>query len=183
MVTSEGGVAPLTVRWTMEAEDILGGSQLFQRRSWWMFRFVVVGFLVFGLFTWYVGWDPSIWLPALSVAAVMGLYLAFGVERGLRRQGRSLLGEDVVFWVDEAGTHQDLAGSHLWMEWWALTDVSDNATTIVIRRDRLPSSFIPKRAFPSPADADAFLGYVRAHLGSSPVAGSLSHQPAPPDRP
>jgi hypothetical protein len=48
--------------------------------------------------------------------------------------------------------------------------VADNATQMVVRRDRLPSNFIPKRAFASPADTDAFLNYVQTHLGTQSQA-------------
>jgi hypothetical protein len=164
-------VEPITVRWTMEADDIIAGSQLYSRRMWWVLRLAPIALLALGGVTFAIGADPTVWAPAL----VVGLLLAFNVlvlfRRSVNRQGRSLVGEDVVFRVDERGTHQDLAGGHLWVEWWALTSVADNATSIVIRRDRLPSNFIPKRAFARPADAEAFLAYVRSHLGTRPVTG------------
>lgn len=165
-VTRTSSVDSITVRWTMEAADIIGGLQLYQRRTWWFMRLAPILFLALGIIAFALGGDPTFWLPPIAVALLMGFYLFAGVSRSVNRQGRSLIGKDVVFRVDDEGTHQDLAGSHLWVEWWALTDVADNATQIIIRRDRLPSNFVPKRAFASAADADAFLNYVRTHLGT-----------------
>jgi hypothetical protein len=166
MQASAGVDEPITVRWTMEAGDILGGSMLYQRRVWVYLRVATVALTAVGVMLFAIGADPSIWLPAIVVAGLLGFNIVVGVRRNVSRQGRSLIGEEVVFWVDGKGAHQDLAGGHVWVEWWALTDVIDNATTIVIKRDRLPSYFIPKRAFARGADAEAFLTYVRSHLGA-----------------
>jgi hypothetical protein len=155
----------ITVRWTMEAGDILGGSQLYQRRLWWSLRIAPVVFFGFGGLTFAAGFDPLASLLFVLGGLVLTLALV-NTRRRLTTVGRSLIGEDAVFWVDGAGTHQDLAGGHVWVEWWAVTDVVDNATQIVILRDRLPSNQIPKRTFASPADVETFLRYVRTHIGT-----------------
>ena len=162
---------PITVRWTMAADDILGGSMLYQRRLWLFLRVGVVVSGALGVVLFAISGDPSLWLPPIAIALLFGFYVLIGVRRSLSRQGRSLIGEEVVFWVDADGAHQDLAGGHFWIEWRALTDVVDDETTIVVKRDRLPSFFIPKRAFASGAEAAAFLEYMRAHLGTRWVAG------------
>jgi hypothetical protein len=160
----------MVVRWTMEAADLISMSQLYSRKAWWFIRVAPAVALFLGLVSFGIGADPATWLPPLVFAILMGFYLFVWIPRSVNRQARSLIGEDVVFWVDDEGTHQDVAGSHLWVEWRALTAVSDNAVVIIIRRDRMPSNFIPKRAFASSSDADAFLAFVRSRLGSAEVA-------------
>ena len=162
---------PITVRWTMEADDILGGSRLYQRRVWLFLRVGVVIAGALGVVFFAIGADASLWLPPVAVAVLFGFYVLLGIRRSVTRQGRSVIGEEVVFLVDAEGAHQDLAGGHSWIEWRVLTAVIENETTIILKRDRMPSYFIPKRAFASGAEAAALVAYMRAHLGTTPVAG------------
>lgn len=181
MQTTMGVDGPITVRWTMEVADILSGALLYQRRRWLLLRAAAVLLTSIGIVLFAIGGDLSIWLPILVAGAVLGFSIVVGPRRSVKRRGRSLIGEEVAFWVDDAGAHQDLAGGHTWVEWWALTEAVDNPSTIVIKRDRLPSYYIPKRAFANEADAQAFLVYVRSHLGPKWGAGELTHRPAPLD--
>jgi hypothetical protein len=183
MEATASGEGAITVRWTMEAADMLGGSMLYQRRRWLILRVAAIAALVIGFVLLAIGSNIGTWLPFLFAAAFLGVIIVIGPRRSVKRQGRSLIGEPVVFSVDERGAHQDLAGGHVWTEWWALTEALDNASTIVIKRDRLPSFYIPKRAFATGADAEAFLTYVRSHLGPKWPASEVSHRPAPPSKP
>ena len=173
----------IAVRWTMETSDILGGAKLSRRGTWLFLRLAPAALVVIGVVLLAMGVDLSIWLPLLAAGALLGLNILIAPRRTVNRRGRSLLGEDVAFRVDDQGAHQDLAGGHVWVEWWALTEVLDDATTIVIKRDRLPSFYIPKRAFATGADAEAFLAYVRSHLGPKWPAGELSRRSVPPSSP
>ena len=65
-----------------------------------------------------IGADPSLWLPLIVGAVFFGYTVIFGPRRSVKRQGRSLIGEDVTFRVDDQGVHQDFAGGHVWTEWW-----------------------------------------------------------------
>ncbi len=170
----------ITVRWTMEASDLVGGLMLYQRRMWSLLRIAAVVLGVTGLVFLAIGADPSLWLPLIVGAVFFGYTVIFGPRRSVKRQGRSLIGEDVTFRVDDQGVHQDFAGGHVWTEWWALTEAVDDASTIVIKRDRLPSFYIPKRAFATESEAEAFLAYVRSHLGSTRPASEASYRSAPP---
>ncbi len=180
MEVAPGASEGIGVRWVMDADDILGGAMLYQRRLWLLLRLSAVVLAVIGLVCLAIGVDPSIWLPLLVVAVLLGFNIVIGARRSVNRRGRSLIGEDVAFRVDDDGAHQDFAGGHIWVEWWALTEAIDNASMIVIKRDRLPSFYIPKRAFANEADAEAFLTYVRARLGPKWPAGQISHRASPP---
>ncbi len=173
--TNEG----ITVRWTMDAGDMLGGAMLYQRRTVQLLRISAVALVVVGVVFFAMGDDPIIWLPLLALGVFSAFNLVIGPRRSVKRRGRSLIGEDVVFRVDEKGAHQDFAGGHVWVEWWALTEALEDASVIIIKRDRLPSFFVPKRAFANTSDADAFLAYVRSHLGPKWPAGQVSHRGAP----
>ena len=166
----------ITVRWTMGASDLVGGLMLYQRRMWSLLRIAAVVLAVTGLVFLAIGADPSLWLPLIVGGVFFGYTVIFGPRRSVRRQGRSLIGEDVTFRVDDQGVHQDFAGGHVWTEWWALTEAVDDASTIVIKRDRLPSFYIPKRAFATATEAEAFLAYVRSHLGSKRPTSEASHR-------
>jgi len=159
----------ITVRWTMETSDIIGATQLNSRRTWWILQFGPVVFLALAAMCLALGLDATYWLPLLVVGMLGVIDILFGVRRSINRTARSMIGEEVVFVVDGTGTHQDVAGSHWWVEWWALTGVIESDISILIRRDRLTSSFIPKRAFADYAEVDEFLDFVRRHLGSNPT--------------
>jgi hypothetical protein len=150
----------------METSDIIDATHLNSRRAWWFLQFGPVVLLSLAAMSFVLGLDASYWLP-LAVIGVFGVvYILFGVRRSVDRTARSMIGEEVVFVVDGTGTHQDVAGSHWWVEWWALTGVLESDTSILLRRDRLTSSFIPKRAFRDEADLDEFLDFVHGHLGA-----------------
>jgi hypothetical protein len=170
----------ITVRWTMEAGDLLSGAMLYQRRTWLILRATAVTVAVVGIVLFAIGGDPSVWFPLLAAAGFLAFSVFVGPRRTVKTRGRSLIGEDVTFRVDGQGAHQDLAGGHTWVEWWALTEALDDTSTIVIKRDRLPSFYVPKRAFATGADAQAFLSYVRSNLGPKWTASEVSHRPAPP---
>src|SRR5436190_1565872 len=138
----------------MEAADLVAASKLSSRRGYWAFLLLTVGFLALGIINLVIGVDPTGWAPPFVVGILMALYLLIGARLHVGRQARSLVGEDIVVRVDESGIHRDTTGSHQWSEWSALTGVSESLTSIVLRRDRLPAYFLPKRAFASQADVD-----------------------------
>ena len=160
----------ITVRWTMETSDIIDATQLNSRRTWWILQYGPVVALSLAAMCFALGADASYWLPLLVLGILGAVYLLFGVRRSVDRTARSMIGEEVVFVVDGTGTHQDVAGSHWWVEWWALTGVLESDTSILLRRDRLTSSFIPKRAFRDDAEIDEFLDFVHGHLGPEPAS-------------
>src|SRR6478752_2540314 len=86
----------ITVRWTMEASDLVGGLMLYQRRMWSVLRIGAVVLGVTGLVFLAIGADPSLWLPLIVGAVFFGYTVIFGPRRSVKRQGRSLIGEDVT---------------------------------------------------------------------------------------
>src|SRR5712675_2600542 len=116
----------ITVRWTMETSDIIDATQLNSRRAWWVLQFGPVVLVSVAAMSFVLGLDASYWLPLAAIGVLGVVYVLFGVRRSVDRTARSMIGEEVVFVVDGTGAHQDVAGSHWWVEWWALTGVLES---------------------------------------------------------
>ena len=172
--------APITVQWHNEQRDFFEAYAFRWKRDRWTWRIGIVAFVVVGVLSELVDSDPTLWLPPYVVAVAMAIYQFVWIPSRIRRRARSLVGETAVVSVDEEGVRSDMAGFHEQTEWRMLTDLVASSKMIAIRREQIWVYSIPTRAFATPAEAEAFLAYVRFHLGTNPGGAPLSHPASPP---
>ncbi|MFN8628995.1 MAG: YcxB family protein [Chloroflexota bacterium] len=162
-----------TVRWTTTLDDLVDGSHLTAvglRRivtvvgvlavAWGVYT-LVSGDVVFGLF--------------LSAYAVLTLGMIY--FRPLERvivgwQARPLLGRECEVATTAGGVAIRQGTARGVLAWVELTGIREDARTILLVAGRAARFGIPKRAFDSPAAADAFRDEVLARVAAAAEAAS-----------
>jgi hypothetical protein len=170
---------PMPIRWQVEADDLVRGERIANPRLIWFLRYggPILIVLAAGASLLHVEAIVSVPLLALGFGLIFDQFGRYP-ER-IEKQVRGLAGHEIEVRADEAGLHLDVAGNHVWREWPTVSRLTETATSIVIWRARERAFILPKRAFPDPSEAAAFMAYVRAHL-VVPPATEASHRPSPP---
>ncbi len=115
------------------------------------------------------GFEPALWVSFYLLACLSVLRQFVLLPRAIAKSHRSVIGKTDVVRLDDDGVHDEIGGIHTFVEWSALTGVSQNAATVGIRLDRRGGLAIPKRAFATPAESEAFLDFARSHLPARPA--------------
>ena len=174
------GVEPIGVSYEFDLADVLASRRMFWPNTYWFDRAAIVVFVSIGI-TFEIGSDAMlIGLGSFVLAAILALRLYVLVPHAIARNQRSLLGKVNVVRLDEDGLHDDLGGVHNFVEWTMLTEVIEDDETIGIRLDLRGGYAIPKRAFATPAELEAFVGYARARITPARHATRVSQPSTPP---
>jgi hypothetical protein len=127
-----------------------------------------------------------LFIGGLTVFAVILLFLSVAslliatdpVQRWFtRREGRSIFGSTLELEIDDDGLHASgITGSGV-VPWSGMTEVRQDARTVLFMRDRIPIGYIPSAAFESPAQRAEIVEFALGRVASaqertmSPVGG------------
>ncbi|MEA2676913.1 MAG: hypothetical protein QOJ81_1054 [Chloroflexota bacterium] len=116
----------------------------------------------------YLGWQGDI--PLGGVLAAMGAFLflisatRYADRLRARSIGRRIIGTQATFSIDEGGIDSNTVAGHAHASWAVVDNVMESPEMIVLRRGRMTVLWMPKRAMGSPAERDATLEFIRAHV-------------------
>lgn len=85
----------------------------------------------------------------------------------VQRNARSLIGTVAKLKFDEEGITADTASGSGNVPWSAVTQLKQNDRVIVIRRDRIPVAWIPKRAFETTEESATLTAYIDAQIAAA----------------
>ena len=127
----------------------------------------VIGVL-YGIYLAIIG---EVALGGVLVVMGIGLFLASATRFMDRLRassiGKKIVGTKAVFVVSDAGIDSTTVAGKAHIPWSASDNVSESDRVIVLRRGRTTVVWLPKRTMGTPAEADAQLDFIRAHV--SPV--------------
>ncbi len=109
-----------------------------------------------------------------AVLIVMGAFLflasatRFMDRLRARSVGKRVIGTQAKFTVSDDGIDSDTVAGNAHLSWSQSDNVVESDETILLRRGRLTICWIPTRAMGSPAERDAQLEFIRAHVGEPP---------------
>ena len=112
-------------------------------------------------------------IPLGVVMVAMGTFLLaasatrFFDRFRARRVGKRILGTTASFVIDEGGIDSNTVAGQAHFPWSAADNISESAQVMILRRGRMTVVWMPKRAFGAPAERDALLAFVRAHVGAA----------------
>jgi hypothetical protein len=163
--------APDKIRWTTTLDDLVDGSHLTAvglRRivtvvgvlavAWGVYT-LVSGDVVFGLFL------------AAYAALTLGMIYFRPLERVIVGwQARPLLGRECEVTLAAPGVAIRQGTARGTLAWRELTGIREDASTILLVAGRAARFGIPKRAFASPKDAEAFRDVVLARIAAAKTA-------------
>jgi hypothetical protein len=81
-----------------------------------------------------------------------------------RSVGKRIIGTQATITFDDGGIASSTAGGSGHASWAAVDNIMESPETLVLRRGRLTKLWLPKRALGTPAERDALLDYIRAHV-------------------
>ncbi len=164
----EASGPPYRVAYTVTADGVIDASRLMMQRTFrWM---TAAGWLVAaaGLLVTILG-EPG---PGIGLVAA-GLFLAVVINLrsfrrwSLRRRGLSTLGTTVELTIGEDGVAMATAHSSGRIAWSGLTDVREDAKTVLFVRGRLALAWAPADAFGGTDRRLEILGFSRAQVASA----------------
>ncbi len=156
---------PLTIRYTMELDDLVDGSRLLQRS---FRRFVTA----IGVFVWMVGVVLVLTSPGWLGFALIGyglldlalIWLRPFERFFMRRRVARLVGSRCEVALTEGGLYFMQGGVTGQIAWSALTGIREDAKTLAVVSGGVARLGMPKRAFGSEASLAAFRDEIRARI-------------------
>ena len=85
----------------------------------------------------------------------------------VQRSARSLIDSQASFTFDEDGIDVDTAAGTGHVGWSSVTELTRNDRVLVVKRDRVPIVWIPKRVFASSEEADSLSSYIDQHIAAT----------------
>lgn len=175
--TGAGG-PPWNVSFTISVDDVVGYLRIAQANLNLVGSAIAIGLIALGILV--TAFANDTFTGAFLMIAGVAFY-AFGntdyFDRWrVRRVGRSILGTEASFTIDEAGIASVNATGSGRMPWGAITEFKENKQVLVFRRDRINAAWIPKRAFASAEELTAVKDFIDAHIGRPTAA-----EPEPSD--
>lgn len=156
---------PYTVRFEIGTEDLVDYMRLAQRQL----NTIGIGAGTVGmLYGAYMAWTSDVGVGAVMVA--MGAFLIlisatrFADRLRARSIGRRIIGTQATISFDEGGIDSSTAGGPGHASWATVDNILESPETLVLRRGRLTKVWLPKRALGTPAESDAILEFIRAHV-------------------
>ncbi|MEP7360381.1 MAG: YcxB family protein [Chloroflexota bacterium] len=138
----------------------------------------IVGAL-YGIYLAYLG-DTALGIVLLVMGAFLFLASATRYMDRLRAAsiGKRIIGTQATLTVGDSGIDSDTVAGNAHVSWSQADNVVESPQTIVLRRGRLTICWIPTRAMGLPAERDAQLEYIRAHVGAPPGTPIYERDPA-----
>lgn len=161
------------LEYTIEPSTLIDATRLQQSEFLARYRVITAAVGLGGVLV-AVLYDPVNGLAIVAGAvALLVLTWTHAADRWLARyRGRSIIGSQTVYVVDDVGIHYEHPlGSGL-LPWSALTTVRANDQTVVLSRDRVLAAYVPTSSFASAAEREAFIAFARAHIDAGPGAAA-----------
>ena len=155
---------PLSVTFTVTADDLFATSRMAARDAWPMIH-ILAGLLVIGGLVLLVLESPIVGALLIgSGIGVSGLALLPTFWRfWLSRRAAILVGEERHFVFDAEGVHEERTGIRHTTPWTLLTEMRITPDGVFLLRHYQLVLTIPARAFPSPDAMDRLIGLASAH--------------------
>jgi len=158
---------PPRVAFTVTLDDVYDGARFGLSSTIRVLTIIGVVAAVIGLAALAVG-NPSIGVWALIFGLVLLLLVTPPVGRFLvRRRAGRLVGMVCEVTLGDTALTFRQSGFNGEFEWSALTDVREDARTLRVFSGPLLRMSIPKRAFPSEVDLDAFHDELEARIAAA----------------
>ena len=162
--------APSRVTFTVTFGDVYDGARFGLGSTIRVLRIIGLVATVIGIAALAAG-NPSIGIWAVLLGLVDLAFVSPPVSRFLvRRRAGRLVGMVCEVTLTEAALTFRQSGFNGEFEWSALTDAREDARTLRVFSGPLLRMGIPKRAFPSEAELDAFRDEVEARIASAATA-------------
>ena len=116
----------------------------------------------------YLAWNGDIALGGVLFA--MGAFLLlisatrYADRLRARSIGRRIIGTQASFTIDEGGIDSTTVAGTSHASWAVMDNAIESPEMLVLRRGRLLVLWLPKRAMGTPAERDAMLEFIRAHI-------------------
>jgi len=170
--------APLTsaptsfhLRFNVNADDAYDtnlSARLFIR---WFVVVAIAIAIAFILIAWLRG-TLDVWTIGACVLLVLGSLLLAPLTRWfVRRQYRSLEGQQSSATIDEWGLHYESALGRQDVPWTGLTDVFEEGRVVLFQYDTLPVAYLPRSAFVTVNQEEDALAFARERI-YQPATGS-----------
>ena len=158
---------PIKVEFTISVDDFVGYLRLLQRRLNAIGIVMGVAVMGFGAVIAVMTSDPitGVWTFGIGVALVALAGTEFLDRWRVQRGARSLIGTEASFTFDEQGIAAESVTGSGKVAWSSLTMLLRNERVMIVKRDRVPVLWIPRRAFASPAEADSLVEFIESHIG------------------
>ena len=157
---------PYHLTFELTTQDVVDYLRVAQR----VLNYVGMGAGVVGvLYGIYLAAYGDVVLGGVLVAMAVLLFLASATpymdRLRARSIGRRIVGTRASYTIDESGIESTtVAGTRL-VPWSAADNLNEGSGVIILRRARATIVWLPKRAMGSPAEQEALLAFIRAHVG------------------
>jgi hypothetical protein len=156
---------PFTVTFELTTEDLVDYLRVAQKS---LNTIGMAAGLVGILYGAYMAWTGDVVVGGVLVA--MGAFLIlvsatrYADRLRARSVGKRIIGTQATITFDDGGIASSTAGGSGHASWAAVDNIMESPETLVLRRGRLTKLWLPKRALGTPAERDAMLDYIRAHV-------------------
>lgn len=126
----------------------------------------IVGAL-YGIYLAYLG-DTALGAVLVGMGAFLFLVSATRYADRLRASsiGKRIIGTQATYTIDDGGIDSDTVAGKAHVSWSAADNYLESPAVIVLRRGKVTVTWLPTRAMGSPAERDAVLAFLRAHVAS-----------------
>ncbi|HEY8135283.1 MAG TPA: YcxB family protein [Candidatus Limnocylindrales bacterium] len=156
---------PFTVTFELTTEDLVDYLRVAQKSLNTIGMAAGVVGMLYGA---YMAWTGDVVVGGVLVA--MGAFLIlvsatrYADRLRARSVGKRIIGTQATITFDDGGIASSTAGGSGHASWAAVDNIMESPETLVLRRGRLTKLWLPKRALGTPAERDALLDYIRAHV-------------------
>jgi hypothetical protein len=156
---------PFTVTFELTTEDLVDYLRVAQKSLNTIGMAAGVVGMLYGA---YMAWTGDVVVGGVLVA--MGAFLIlvsatrYADRLRARSVGKRIIGTQATITFDDGGIASSTAGGSGHASWAAVDNIMESPETLVLRRGRLTKLWLPKRALGTPAERDAMLDYIRAHV-------------------
>jgi hypothetical protein len=156
---------PFTVTFELSTEDLVDYLRVAQKSLNTIGMAAGVVGMLYGA---YMAWTGDVVVGGVLVA--MGAFLIlvsatrYADRLRARSVGKRIIGTQATITFDDGGIASSTASGSGHASWAAVDNIMESPETLVLRRGRLTKLWLPKRALGTPAERDAMLDYIRAHV-------------------
>jgi YcxB-like protein len=159
---------PFTVTFELTTEDLVDYLRVAQRSLNTIGMAAGALGVIYGA---YLAWTGDVVVGAVLLAMGVLLFLISATRYADRLRARSvgkrIIGTQATLTFDEGGITSSTAAGSGHASWASVDNILESPETLVLRRGRLTKLWLPKRALGAPAERDALLDFIRAHVSGA----------------
>lgn len=156
---------PFNVTFELSRDDLVDYLRLVQKNL----NSIGIGAGAIGvLYGAYLAWStdvtPGAVLAAMGAVLILVSATPYADRLRARTSGKRIIGTQQTFTIDEGGISSSNSRGTGHASWATVDNIVESPETLVLRLGKRPKIWLPKRALGSPAERDAILEFIRAHV-------------------